>query len=167
MHRASAFRLPFTFAVLLTAACRSASRVPAGSPVTTLDSLTLERGACYGTCGIYEFIADQTGRASVRRDSVESHVDIAREDVRGLLTTAARAGVLTLPPRIKDDSTLCPLEASDHSTVTLTAYVGTRVARVQHYTGCYASHDPRVARPLERLVIFERLIDSLVMKDRR
>jgi hypothetical protein len=132
---------------------------PSSSP--SLDSLVLARGACYGTCEVYEFVVRRAGTATLRKKSVESRVSVMPDAARQLLAAAVDAGVLTLPSLIQSDSTLCPLEASDHSTIVLTAYGAGRVNRIEHYTGCYISHDLRVAPRLERLVIFERRVDSL------
>jgi hypothetical protein len=128
----------------------------------TLDSLVLDRGACYGTCETYQFVLRRTGSATVRKKSVETRVNLTPDESRRLFVSAVDAGVFTLPSRIQSDSTLCPLEASDHSTIMLTAYGAGRVNHVEHYTGCYISHDLRVAARLERLVILERRIDALV-----
>jgi hypothetical protein len=127
----------------------------------TLDSLVLDRGACYGTCETYQFVLRQTGSTVVKK-SVESRAKLTPDESQRLLISASDAGVLTLPSLILSDITLCPLEASDHSTITLTAYAGARVRRVEHYTGCYIDHELRVAPRLERLVILERRIDALV-----
>ena len=135
---------------------------PTSAPSSSLDSLVVERGACYGICEIYEFVVRRGGSATIRKKSVESRANVTVDEGRHLLVSAVDAGVLTLPSRIKADSSLCPLEASDHSTITLMAYAGARVNRVEHYTGCYIDHDLRVAPRLERLVILERRIDALV-----
>jgi hypothetical protein len=89
-------------------------------------------------------------------------MNLTPEESRRLFASAVDAGLFTLPSRIQSDSTLCPLEASDHSTIVVTAYGNGRLNRVEHYTGCYISHDLRVAPRLERLVILERRIDALV-----
>jgi hypothetical protein len=146
----------------LTAACGRTMPAPVTLPQRPLDSLSLERGACYGICEIYQFVVRRNGVATIRRKSVESTVALQPGEAQGLLTSAADAGLSGLPPKIRGDSTLCPLEASDHSTIIVTAYAAGAARRVEHYTGCYVSHDLRVAPPLERLVILERRIDALV-----
>lgn len=148
--------------MLRVGACaRSSAPAPARTPAA-LDSLVLARGACYGICETYEVVVRRDGTATVWRKSVASRVNVAPDEARGLLTSGVGAGLLTLPSRIQADSALCPLQASDHSTITLTAYAGARINRVEHYTGCYADHELRVAARLERLVILERRVDALV-----
>ena len=149
--------------MLAAVACgrQASSYAAAGRP--TLDSLILERGACYGTCEIYQFVVRRAGAATVQRKSVESRVDLGPGGAQPVLEAAADAGLFALPSPIRGDSTLCPLQASDHATIVVTAFAGSSSRRIEHYTGCYISHDLRVAPPLERLVILERRIDALVV----
>lgn len=147
---------------LATACASSGSAGPGQSVAVELDSLSIERGACYGTCDIYQLIIRRVGAATLRRRLTETRVEYRANDARRLLASAVDAGVLSLPIRIRADSTLCPLDASDHATIIFTAYAPSGPRRLEHYTGCYSSHDLRVAPRLERLVIFERRLDALV-----
>jgi len=160
------FEVRLASLVALVAAASCSRQVPLASVAAgpTLDSLSLERGACYGICEIYQFVVRRDGVATIRRKSIESPVSLEPGEAQQLLTSAAEAGLFALPAKIQSDSTLCPLEASDHSTVTVTAYAAGATRRIEHYTGCYISHDLRVARPLERLVILERRIDAIISK---
>ena len=148
--------------LVIVATATACASVPARSAPVQLDSLSVERGACYGTCDIYQLMVRRNGDLTLRKQSMEARLTYTSNDARRLLTSATDAGLLTLPARIRADSSLCPLEASDHSTVILTAYAPSRSSRVEHYTGCYLSHDLRVAPALERLVIFERQLEALV-----
>lgn len=131
-------------------------------PGRELDSLIVDRGPCFGACPVYQLVLRQDGRLSVRRQGAASHDSITPAAAQRVLANAEAAGVLTLPHRIDADSSLCPLRATDHATVTLTAYLGQRMSRVAHYTGCYASAaPPRVATALERLVALEARLDTL------
>jgi hypothetical protein len=147
---------------LLNAGCASSS---SGSSTLTdgviLDSLSMERGACYGICEIYQLVLRAGGSATLRKQDGESLVPLTRGDAERFLAQAVAAGVMTLPRRIDADSALCPLRATDHSTYILTVYSGTDTRHIEHYSGCYATHDLRVAPRLERLVILERRLDDL------
>lgn len=154
--------LGLTLAACSVVGCAARPASPTRSGGAALDSLILDRGACYGTCDIYQIVVRRDGPTVVRRKDATVGENVAVSDARGVLVSAVDAGVLTLPDRIRSDSTLCPLEASDHSTITLSAFSGPRVHRVEHYTGCYADHELHVTPRLERLVLLERRIDALV-----
>jgi hypothetical protein len=127
-----------------------------------LDSLLVDRGRCFGACPVYQLIVRRDGRLTVRRQNAEVRDTLAAATAQRVLASAVTAGLLTLPRRIQADSTLCPLPATDHATVTLTAYLGQRVSRIEHYTGCYTSVAPlRIAAALERLVALEAHLDAL------
>ncbi|HEY4306750.1 MAG TPA: hypothetical protein VGM82_19930 [Gemmatimonadaceae bacterium] len=159
--------LVFLLGTWFAAACARPASAPAANSSATLDSLLVDRGACYGTCDTYQIVVRRDGPTTVRRKSVEFRPKVSLDEARRLLASATAAGVLTLPARTRGDSTLCPLEASDHSTITLTAFVGSRTNRVEHYTGCYVDHDLRVAPRLERLILLERRIDADVSSTAR
>lgn len=150
---------------MLAVACGSppAPASTAATPQPLLDSVSFERGACYGMCEIYQLLVRRSGDVMLRRRAAESNLALSVRDARQLLSLSADAGVLTLPVKIDADSALCPLKASDHSTFIITAYAGGATRRIDHYTGCYTSHDLRVAGPLERLVSLERRVNDLVV----
>lgn len=144
----------------LSAAC-AARRQPSAAAPAALDSLVVERGPCFGGCPVYRVTLTRDGALTVsgggRQDAV------APRDARALLARAVAAGVLTLPARILGDPALCPVPATDHPTVVLTAYAPGRAARVEHYTGCYASAEPLAVAPaVARLTAVEAEVDALV-----
>lgn len=149
-------------ALAATWACRSSSHTSANDiAAPELDSLMVRRGACYGICDVYALVLRRTAPSTrISFDNIAEVIPVTPRAARRLLADAVTAGVLTLPPVIRGDSALCRHEASDHSTITLTAYRGGQRSRVEHYTGCYASYDLRVAPALERLVVFERQLQS-------
>ena len=163
--RSISFVVAASFVTLSSFACAS-TQASSSSPFDTsaparLDSLSVERGACYGKCEIYQFILHRDATVTLRKQSSESRVPITMGQAESLLSAAVDAGVLTLPAKIRADSTLCPLDATDHATIILSAWVGKAVTRVEHYTGCYADHELRVVPRLQRLVALERRVDAL------
>ena len=152
-----------TICLVSALACARQPSSEAAKPGPTLDSLSVERGACYGTCEIYDFVVRRDGTATLTRKAVASPFPLPAGEAQQLLTAASNAGLSALPTKIRADSTLCPLDATDHSTIIVTAYAAGMTRRVEHYTGCYIHHDLRVAPALERLVILERRVDALVV----
>ena len=83
-----------------------------------------------------------------------------------MLEEAERLGFYALPRMIAEDSTLCPLRATDHPTATVTISRGDSARTVVDYHGCYASHDLDVAPKVEQLRRFEVEIDSVARSSR-
>jgi hypothetical protein len=96
------------------------------------------------------------------RDTSGTRTDsITPAQVEWLVEEAERIGFYALPKVIADDSTLCPLRATDHPTATVTLYLDDSAHTVVDYQGCYASHDRGVAPTVQQLRRFETEIDSV------
>lgn len=154
----------------LVAACRrngelAAERAPAA------DSLVLERTLCYGSCPAYRLSIRGDGVIAFASrnpgDSTGTRTDsISPGQVAGLVQEARRLGFFTLPPVIADDSTLCPLRATDHPTATLTIFGADSTQQVVDYHGCYSDHDRAVASRVRQLRQLEMRMDSVAGSSR-
>jgi hypothetical protein len=100
-------------------------------------------------------------------DSTGTRTDsISPGQVAGLVQEARRLGFFTLPPVIADDSTLCPLRATDHPTATLTIFSADSTQQVVDYHGCYSDHDRAVASRVRQLRQLEMRMDSVAGSSR-
>ncbi len=144
---------------------------PAAARAPGADSLVLERMICFGTCPAYRlkiggdgavtFISRNPGDTSgTKTDS------ITPSQVEWLVGEAKRLGFYSLPTVIADDSTLCPLRATDHPTATLTIFRRDSTHTVVDYHGCYAGHDLGTAPRIERLRRLEAAVDSVAGSSR-
>ena len=143
----------------------------ARSPMAALDSIVLERTACFGTCPAYRLSVTATGVVAFtsrnRGDSARVARDsISPETVTWLRDEAERRGVLRLPAVIADDHSLCPDRATDNPTVTVSMFRRDGVYRVTDYHGCFLSSDHTTAPALEGLRHFEAEIDSVTRSNR-
>jgi hypothetical protein len=147
------------------AACHNRQE-PETARARAADSVVLERSRCFGSCPAYRLrIGGDGAVAHVSRDpgdTSDTKTDsITRSQVEWLLDEAERIGFYSLPKVIADDSTLCPLRATDHPTATVTIYRNDSAHTVVDYHGCYASHDLAVAPKVQQLRRFEVEIDSV------
>ncbi|HET7550477.1 MAG TPA: DUF6438 domain-containing protein [Gemmatimonadaceae bacterium] len=147
------------------AACHNRQE-PTTAHARAADSVVLERSRCFGSCPAYRLRIGEDGAVThVSRDSGDASGtktdSIARSQVEWLLGEAERIGFYSLPEVIADDSTLCPLRATDHPTATVTIYRDDSAHTVVDYHGCYASHDLAVAPKVQQLRRFEAEIDSI------
>lgn len=155
---------------VVTTACHSNHQLEATSGPAA-DSLVLERTPCFGTCPAYRLSMTRGGVVAFTShnpgDNTGTVTDsIAPAQVAWLVEEATRIGFFALPASIADDSTLCPLRATDHPTATVTIFRADSTHQVVDYHGCYAAHDHSVTAPVERLRIFETKIDSVAQSRR-
>lgn len=144
---------------------------PTPARARAADSVVLERSRCFGSCPAYRLrIGGDGAVAHVSRDPRDTSGtktdSITRSQVEWLLSEAERIGFYSLPKVIADDSTLCPLRATDHPTATVTIYRDDSAHTVVDYQGCYASHDLAVVPRLEQLRRLEVEIDSIAQSSR-
>jgi len=156
--------------LLAIAACHRGGELPADRPVT-VDSLVLERTLCYGSCPAYRLRIRADGELTFASrnpgDTAGAKTDsIAPARVAWLAREVERLGFFSLPPVIADDSTLCPLRATDHPTATVTVFREDSTHEVVDYHGCYVSHDLTIAPPVRELRQLETEIDSVAGVDR-
>ena len=168
MRLLSIATLTTTFALVI--ACHN-KQAPGTPLVRTVDSLVLERTRCFGMCPAYRltirsdgavtFVSRNPGDTSgVKTDSLR------QEQVAWLVEEATRLGFFTLPAVIADDSTLCPLRATDHPSAKVTILRQDSARTVVDYHGCYASHDLAVVPRVEQLRRLEAEIDSVARSSR-
>jgi hypothetical protein len=91
---------------------------------------------------------------------------VAPSQVEWLVGEAERLGFYSLPTVIADDSTLCPLRATDHPTATLSIFRADSIHTVVDYHGCYTDHDLGTAAPVEQLRRLEVEVDSVAGSSR-
>lgn len=156
--------------IALAAACHG-NRELVAERAPESDSLVLERTPCYGSCPAY--------RLTIRGDGVVTFVSHNPDDTTGVRTDtiapaqvawlvreSGRLDFFALPPVIADDSTLCPLRATDHPGATVTISRGDSTHRVVDYLGCYADHDLAVNQRVRQLRSLEVKIDSIAHSSR-
>src|SRR3954464_3410028 len=133
-------KLSPTVALLLLACSH---RAPAPSiPVAPLDSVTLERTACFGTCPMYHLTITRPGTARMQvrtfgpDSSPVAHVyTLAPTVLDSIARRVARIDFLSYPDLIRSDPQLCGTLATDHPSLIISIF-GQRVKRVNYYTGC-------------------------------
>ena len=128
------------------------------------DSITLERGPCFGFCPSYRLVIEGSGRIRYRNvgdDQVRTD-SVSPEAVADLGEQAVEAGFYALPDRIIDDPALCSMPATDHPSVIVSYFGRTSAKTVDHYTGCSVegTDSPTHAPAIVRLIALENLIDS-------
>lgn len=147
------------------AACTSTPAAVDASRLTVeLDSIVLERGPCFGFCPMYRLVLDASGAIRYQnRGEKEVHTDsVAPDAVARLAERAEAAGFFRLPERIRGDSALCSMEATDHASVIVSIFGGGGSKTVDHYTGCHVEgrESPGPAPAIVRLIALEEAIDS-------
>jgi len=108
----------------------------------SVDSVVLERTLCFGVCPAYRLSLTRAGgihfesrnpgdsgrTASATIPTTDFHAFV----VLGL----ASSDFFALPDSIAADPKYCEHATTDHPTVIVTLYAGTRVKRVEDYQGC-------------------------------
>lgn len=159
-----------TTALALVSACHN-KQAPSTALAPTVDSIVLERTLCYGTCPAYRLTIGGSGAvtfvsrnpgdtAGVKKDSIRP------EQVAWIVSEATRLGFFTLPEVIADDSTLCPLRATDHPTAIVSLFSVDSTHTVVDYHGCYASYDLGIVPQIRQLRRLEVEIDSIARSSR-
>jgi hypothetical protein len=155
--------------LILAAGCaRPASRADEPAMGGALaDSIILERTPCFGTCPAYRLRLSRDGHVLFESRNPREPPRTASDTVPDagfvrLLGEAERIGFDALPERIDTSSSLCPVVATDHPSVTTTIVTGAHVKRVEHYTGCYGPAPDHAPVPeLVAAMRFYALIDSV------
>jgi hypothetical protein len=158
--------------VLLAAAnaCRPRTGASAGGDgETPADSLSLERTACFGTCPMYRVSVDVAGRIRfVSRNPQDSTAppitdSLPADSARALLVRAAQLDFSGFPESIREDSTWCALQATDHPGVYLNIhYAGGQSRRFDDYLGCHPPEGSDAARKLSAVRAFEAAVDTVL-----
>lgn len=135
-------------------------------PFTELDSVILERTACYGTCPAYRLALLRSGVVQFRSHNRGDSARVARDSIKpdavaALLPAAVRLRVFDVPPVIADSPALCPDRATDHPTVIVTLYGVGETRRIVDYHGCFLRSDHSTASGLSGVRAFEARLDSV------
>ena len=146
-------------AAALLSACTHRSLSQA-KPTTRIDSLSLERSRCFGSCPVYRVMIGRTGAVRISGRSTERN-QIPIEEVNRLFAQADRMGIMRLPAVIANASEFCPVRATDHATVTIALYTPDSTYRVVDYLGCYSSPHLEVAPALAALRQFTVEVDRV------
>jgi hypothetical protein len=147
-------------ACLLAEGCRSAApraSTQADEP-TRVDSVSLERTRCYGTCPTYRVVLTRdgdvrftSGDARFPRTAAASFIPASLDE---LAAEARVAGFWSLPARIADQPALCGARATDFPSAIVTVFTRAESRAVEDYRGCHGEG-------LERLRRLEEHIDSV------
>ena len=167
---------PYLLPILLMLACTpsgSARPRAAPPPPAPLDSIVLERTACFGPCPVYRLRIDSHGRVHFSSPDPKGTGTLATDQLdRWVIDTLAahaqRIGFEELPAEILASEDLCPFKVTDHPGIRLATY-GASAKRVDYYTGCYLSSAWRhraVAPQLTALKAFAARTDSLTRAER-
>jgi hypothetical protein len=136
------------------------------APTVRVESLVLYRSACFGTCPVYSLSIRANGRITfVQGDSVKTD-SIGKRDVAQLFRAVESIGFYKYSPDIMRDHDVCPIVATDASSVTVTIYRSDSTFRVKDYLGCFLRNDLSIGAPLSALRHFERQIDSVAHSER-
>lgn len=141
--------------------------VPASAATISahVDSIVLERTACYGTCpryrlrvtgdGVVTFVSNNRGEDVTASDSVPRSV------VDTLYAHVVRSAFFALPDTIVEGTPLCAEYATDHSSIILGVF-GPQRKRVVYDTGCGLSVEHEIAQPaLASLHVLAAEIDTV------
>lgn len=146
-------------ALLVTTAACSSPRAEAGSEAADITSvptrITLERGACQGTCPVYSVAIDDAG--AIRYEGV-AHVaragaasaSVPARAARELAEEFVRAGFFDLKERYTGDRPECAPFIADLPHIHLELRLGERVKSVMADGGC--AQLPQVVLDLGRRV---------------
>jgi hypothetical protein len=128
-----------------------------------VDSVSLERTRCFGTCPSYRVVLTRdgdvrftSGDARFPQTAAASFIPASLDE---LAAEARVAGFWSLPVRIAADPQLCGPHATDFPGVIVTFYTRSEAHAVEDYRGCHGDG-------LERLRRLEEHIDSVAGSDR-
>ena len=138
---------------------------------STADSIAIERTGCYGTCPAYRLRLSDAGEIYFASRNPGDEGRTALDTIAGttlsfLISRARAAGFFELPQVIARDSVLCRDNATDHATVTTTAFMKDGTKAVEDYHGCFETREHEVLPRIERLRAFEDEIDSALKSSR-
>jgi hypothetical protein len=140
--------------LLTTVACarRSSDDV---RPASGVDSIVLQRTACYGNCPTYRVRITGTGAVSFTperdtRRTKPAERTVAADSVAALVEEARRVGFFELPDTLQSSERYCAAMATDNPTAILAFYVRGARKEVVDYHGC--GNVPADVRRLEDAV---------------
>lgn len=140
--------ITFTATVWLAVACArppkpagEAGAPPAPESSAEVESVSLERGPCFGTCPVYRVTVDRAGnvRFDGRRfvaDTGLTTASVPREAVDNLFAELEASGYFDLADSYRSGDPGCARYATDLPTVITEVRVGGRSKRIEHDRGC-------------------------------
>jgi hypothetical protein len=161
--RTGALAAAWLGAAWLQAAC--ARPVPSSSELETrrsttpiapaADTISLERGPCFGTCPVYKVTVDRSGavRFEGRRFVADTGVSTGAApaaSVDSLFAELEAAGYFGFADRYRMGQPGCERYATDLPTVITEVRLGNRIKRVEHDRGC--ADAPATLSGLERRI---------------
>lgn len=117
---------------------------PSASQASSTGEIVMSRGACYGTCPVYEVRLTSGGDVvfSGERNVAMSGEHTARADEGAFTSVVAYAdsiGFFTMPDSMEYGTEACGMYATDMPTMRLSIRTGSRSHRVVHSMGCSAA----------------------------
>jgi hypothetical protein len=147
--------------------CTAIAQTPSPGSIerARVDSIVLERTACYGTCPAYRLRLDAVGRVHFQsRNTGDDAPPVTDSIGAGALSLlgeeASRIEFFRLPSAI-EGTELCRDRATDHATVTVTFHTEAGAHAVRDYHGCFDRRDHSVTSRVAALRNFERRIDEV------
>ena len=118
-----------------------AAAQPAPQTPPDTDTVSLERGPCFGTCPVYRVTLDRGGnvRFEGRRFVADSGISMAtvpRDQAERLFAELETAGFVDLADSYRSGDPTCTRYATDLPTVITEVHVNGRTKRVEHDRGC-------------------------------
>ncbi len=111
------------------------------APTTAPESVTLERGPCFGTCPVYAVTLGRDGsvRFEGRRFVADTGIStgtVPRARVDSLFAELQSAGYFELADSYRSGDAVCRRYATDLPTVITEVRLDGRVKRIEHDRGC-------------------------------
>lgn len=105
------------------------------------DSITLERGACFGACPIYEVTITSDGTVNFEgrqytktKGTAKGHISV--QDFRRLVAEFERINYFSLPDRYAPGTSVCPQVITDMPSADTSIHLKGKSKTVSHYYGC-------------------------------
>ncbi len=125
-----------------------------------VDSITLERGACFGACPIYKVTVTSDGTVNFEgrqytrtKGAAKGHISV--QDFRRLVAEFERINYFSLPDRYAPGTPVCPQVITDMPSADTSLRLNGKTKGVAHYHGCSSS------AALAKLTALEDKIDEV------
>lgn len=155
-------RLVFATVLLVQACASRHDMTPAGgSEAGAQPVVTLERGACYGSCPVYRIwvsadgVVGYEGKAHVRQLGTASG-KVGIDQVQALLDELDRAGYTSLAASYTSGQPACGRYSTDSPSAVMTVRLHGKSQTVEHDYGCRAAPGSLVA--MEQTI--DRMLNS-------
>lgn len=107
----------------------------------TIDSVTLERTACYGRCPVYTIVIHGDGRVLYEGQehvTLQGHAEgmLSRDQIAELGRAIDSADYFSLRDSYANNADGCPSTVTDQPSATTSVTIGARTKTIRHYYGC-------------------------------